>query len=96
MSTISKKYLRNKGPKDFKNAVGVKAELQAFIDIYEACCQDSEYTDNTRRLSGQKWGRKYWDLPEELCPRAFEAYIQDTALDWGIKKAVSCVWHFRK
>ncbi|AIW22607.1 hypothetical protein F0267_00525 [Vibrio coralliilyticus] len=61
-----------------------RVQFKAFMEMLEACCY-GEYAQNAKNISSQKNGRKYWDLPEELLARAFEAYVQDTLIDWGIK-----------
>ena len=62
-----------------------RIQFNAFMEIVNACC-NGEFAQNAKNISAQKNGRKYWDLPEELLARAFEAYVQDTMIDWGIKE----------
>ncbi|MBW8191357.1 hypothetical protein K0504_09935 [Neiella marina] len=57
---------------------------QAFEQLVRACTDTrSDYVKNAQSLSGQKHGKSYWSAPEELCARAFEAYVQDNLLLFG-------------
>lgn len=62
-----------------------RVQFNAFLEIMEACC-NGEFAQNAKNISAQKNSRKYWELPEELLARGFEAYVQDTLIDWGIKE----------
>jgi hypothetical protein len=72
---------------DFKQDIEPEhhKKFDAFLKIYNACC-GGNFKQNAVRLGGQKHGRNYWSLSEELIARGFEAYIQDRVTGWGITK----------
>lgn len=61
--------------------------FKAFKSIVEACTKDNSlYLKNAKNISGQRGGRKYWQMPCELVARAFEAFIQQRLEDNGFNK----------
>nr|WP_255533818.1 LPD1 domain-containing protein [Reinekea sp. G2M2-21] len=55
-----------------------KHQLLAFHKIVSVVRNSIKYVACAQKITAQKGGRKYWDLPEELMARAFEAFIEDT------------------